>query len=61
MIKSIKCPHCGESYYAEKYSTCTLVGWAPVYKDGILINKNPNVTTVHCDCLSCSKEFTYER
>lgn len=55
----IKCPHCGESYYAENYSTTTLLGWTPIYKNGQLINENPNTTTTHCTCLVCHKEFTY--
>ena len=57
----IKCPHCGESYYRENYTTSTLIGWSPVYRDGILINadSNPNSSTIHCTCLNCHKEFSY--
>ena len=55
----IKCPYCGESYYQEHYSTCTCLGWTPIYKNGVLINENPNITTTHCTCCACGKSFTY--
>jgi len=55
----IKCPYCGESYYAENYTTSTLMWWTPIYKDGVLINDNPNSSTVHCTCLNCYKDFSY--
>ena len=58
--KSIKCPHCGESYYAERYSTSTCMGFIPIYKDGVLVNKDPNTTTTYCYCIGCNKEFTYK-
>lgn len=55
----IKCPYCGESYYAENYTTSTLMWWTPIYKDGVLINDNPNSSTVHCTCINCHKDFSY--
>ena len=55
----VKCPYCGESYYSENYSTSTCLGWTPVYKNGVLMNENPNTTTTHCTCLSCGKSFSY--
>ena len=54
-----KCPHCGESYYQENYSTTTCLGWAPVYKNGVLMNENPNTTTTYCTCCNCGKSFSY--
>lgn len=54
-----KCPYCGESYYAENYSTTTAMYWAPIYKNGVLINENPNTTTTHCTCCNCGKSFSY--
>lgn len=54
------CPHCGESYYAERYSTTTALAWTPVYKDGMLMNENPNTTTTYCRCLNCGKDFSYK-
>lgn len=54
-----KCPHCGYSYYQHLYSTSTLVNYVPVYKDGVLINNNPNKTTNYCRCLNCGKDFSY--
>lgn len=55
----IKCPHCGESYYQENYSTTTALYWAPIFKNGVLINENPNTTTTHCTCCNCGKSFSY--
>lgn len=54
------CPHCGESYYRELYFTCTALAWTPVYKDGVFMNSNPNHGTVHCECLNCGKQFSFE-
>lgn len=54
------CPHCGKSYYAEQYSTRTLLGWTPIYMNGMLINRDPNVTTTYCHCLSCGRDFSFE-
>ena len=51
------CPHCGESYYMEKFSTSTCVYYPPVYKDGVNINPDRNTTTVHCTCMACGKDF----
>ena len=56
----IRCPNCGESYYQEKYTTSTAIYWSPVYKDGLLMNYNPNTITTHCECLNCGKSFSYD-
>lgn len=53
-----KCPHCGESYYIEKYSTSTAVYCPPIYKDGVNINPDTNTSTTYCECLNCHKGFT---
>lgn len=55
------CPHCGESYYMENYSTCTAVYYPPIYKDGVNINPDRNTTTTHCTCMNCGKEFSFTR
>lgn len=55
----VKCPYCGESYYQENYSTCTCLGWTPIYKNGVLMNENPNTTSTYCTCLNCGKSFSY--
>ena len=52
-----KCPHCGESYYTELYSTSTAVYYPPIYKDGVNINPDMNKSTTHYECLNCQKEF----
>lgn len=55
---AIKCPNCGESYYQYYGSTSTNLDYIPVYKDGILLNKDPNKTTKHYQCLNCGEEFS---
>lgn len=57
----IRCPHCGESYYMEKYSACTAMYFPPIYKDGVNINPDKNITTTHCTCMNCKKDFSYQR
>lgn len=53
------CPHCGESYYMENYSTTTAVYYPPVYKNGVNINPDRNTITTYCTCLNCGKNFSY--
>ena len=53
-----KCPHCGESFYTEMYSSSTAVYYPPIYKDGVNINPDRNTTTRHCRCMNCGKKFT---
>lgn len=55
----VKCPHCGASYYSVNYRITTCIGWTPVYKDGVQVNKNPNKVSVNCTCYNCGKEFSY--
>ena len=55
------CPHCGESYYMEKYSSTTAVYYPPIYKDGVNINPDRNKTTTHCTCMNCGKDFSFMR
>ena len=52
------CPKCGKSHYAYLYGTRTLLGWTPIYKDGKLVNKDPNTTTHHLECQACGHQFT---
>jgi DNA-directed RNA polymerase subunit M/transcription elongation factor TFIIS len=54
----VVCPKCGKSHYAYLYGTRTLLGWTPVYKDGKLVNKDPNTTTHHLECKECGHQFT---
>ena len=54
----VVCPKCGKSHYAYLYSTTTLLGWTPIYKDGKLISKDPNVTTNYLECMECGHHFT---
>lgn len=54
------CPHCGISHYLEIRRETTCLMWFPIYKDGILINTDPNTTTVYCKCLNCGENFKFE-
>lgn len=53
----IICPKCGKSHYSVMYSTTTLKGWCPVFKDGELVNRNPNITTTYVCCMECGESF----
>lgn len=55
----ITCPICGESYYQENYSTTTCIGWTPIFKNGVLMNENPNDTITYCTCCNCGHNFSY--
>lgn len=57
----IKCPNCGKSYYMEKYTTCTAMYYPPVYKDGVNINPDRNISTTVCVCLECQNVFSYQK
>lgn len=61
MLENIKCPNCGESYYMENGSMCTAKYCPPIYKDGVNINPDTNITITHCTCMACGKDFTYKR
>lgn len=54
------CPKCGESYYQECYSTCTAMYFPPIYKNGININPDRNITTTVCKCLNCQEVFSFK-
>lgn len=60
MIEQIKCPHCGERYFSIDNTMTTLLGWTPVYKNGQLINKNPNHITYICHCKNCDEHFAWK-
>lgn len=56
-----KCPHCGESYYMENHSRSTAMYFPPIYKNGVNINPDRNITTTYCTCMNCGKEFSFKR
>ena len=58
--KKISCPYCGKSHYRELLGMTTCIMWYPEYKDGKLVNHNPNSTTLNCECCECGKHFTIE-
>lgn len=57
----IKCPKCGKSHYMEKYTTRTAMYFTPIYKDGVNINPDRNISTTTCICLECQHVFTYQK
>ena len=59
MNKIVKCPTCGASYYMERYSVSTAMYYPPVYKDGVNINPDRNITTTVCQCINCNNTFSY--
>lgn len=59
MCGKVKCPHCGESYYSVDYLTETCMHLPMIFKDGTYLSGDGNVTTTHCTCMSCSKQFSY--
>ena len=54
---NMKCPKCGKSHYRELGCTTTCMMWHPEYKDGKLVNSNPNVTTESFKCCECGAHF----
>ena len=58
-MNNIKCPKCGESYYMEKYTISTAMYCPPVYKNGVNINPDRNISTIVCQCVNCGKEFSF--
>lgn len=60
MNKIVKCPICGASYYMERYSVSTAMYYPPVYKDGVNINPDRNITTTVCQCINCNNTFSYQ-
>ena len=56
---SVKCPHCGESYYMENYTTTTAMYFPPIYKDGVNINQDRNKSTTYCTCMNCGENFSF--
>lgn len=54
------CPNCGKSHYRVEYQTRTCLAWKPIYKDGVMINSNPNKTKSYCHCINCQADFTFE-
>ena len=59
-MNKIRCPRCGESYYMERYTTNTAVYYPPVYKEGLNINPDQNLSTTTCTCLNCGHDFVYQ-
>ena len=53
----IKCPHCGASHYSEGPSMRTAVYYPPIWKDGINVNPDRNVTTTEAHCYECNYDF----
>lgn len=57
----INCPNCGWSYYKILYSASTAAYYPPVYKNGVNVNPDGNITTTMCECANCKEYFSYQR
>ena len=57
-MNNFKCPKCGESYYMERYSASTALYCPPIYKNGVNINLDKNITTTYYSCLNCGHQFS---
>lgn len=53
----MKCPKCGSEHYKYEGSISTLLGTYTEYKDGEIIQRNPNITTDQVTCLECGERF----
>ena len=53
----IICPHCGASHYSESYSSCTAVYYPPIWKNGVNVNPDMNITTTRAHCYECNYDF----
>lgn len=42
-----------------QYSTTTAMYFPPIYKNGVNINPDRNITTTVCRCLNCNGIFSY--
>ena len=59
-ISDIKCNKCGASYFIELYNTTTAVYYPPIYKNGVNINPDKNITTTVCRCCECNNIFSFQ-
>ena len=56
--KGPRCPKCGSTHYRTSgVGITTCLGWTQVYKDGKLLIKNPNKTTMEAECCECGAKF----
>lgn len=53
----IVCPYCEKSYFQQGATMTTAVYYPPVWKDGVNINPDRNVSTTTCYCLECGNRF----
>lgn len=57
---NIKCPYCRESHYMELGGFSTTCYYPPVYKNGVNVNPDRNISTTTCQCLECYEYFQYK-
>lgn len=53
LYDDIECPKCHKKHFTIGESTCPLVYHQPVYKDGVNINPNHNISTTKYTCCEC--------
>lgn len=59
-MNNFKCPHCGKSHYSCEGGITTAMYYVPVYKDGVNVNPDGNITTYQCKCMECGTEFSVQ-
>lgn len=61
MENNWKCEKCGKSYYSDSLGTTTLMYYKPIYKDGVNINPDKNVTSFRRSCIGCGAQYKGKR
>ncbi len=56
-MNEIKCPQCDASHYAAGGSSTTLTYYQPIYKDGVNVNPDKNITTTSYTCQECNNSW----
>lgn len=57
---NLKCPVCGESHYSVGICMCTAAYYEPIYRNGVNINPDRNITTTNYHCLDCKSDWMVE-
>lgn len=60
LFDDIKCPRCGAKYFTVGPPHCTAVYYPPIYKDGVNINPDRNITKTSYTCFECGHRWVEE-
>lgn len=56
-----KCPNCGASHYSQDSSFRTSMYFQPIWKDGVNVNPDRNITTTNFHCIECGKDWEVKK